>query len=132
MRITPTNITKLKENQIFVFGSNLSGIHGSGAAKTARKWGALYGLEEGLQGNTYAIPTKDEYAKGTLSIEHIKPYIDTFIQFTKENLDLIFLVTEIGCGLAGLTSNQVAPLFKDSIKLKNVYLPQKFYDILTI
>lgn len=108
-------ITYLEENEVFVFGSNESGIHGAGAAKLALKWGAVWGQAEGLQGKSYAIPTKDKTIQNTLSISEIKLYVDRFIEYTKTRNDLIFLVTEIGCGLAGLRPKEVAPLFKDAI-----------------
>lgn len=128
MRITPKNITSLKDNEIFVFGSNESGIHGAGAAKLAKLyWGAVYGQAEGLQGKTYAIPTKNKDISQTLNINQIEVYINNFINFAKSNPTLIFLVTEIGCGLAGLTPKQVAPLFKDSVDIENIYLPESFW-----
>ncbi len=126
MRITPNNITKLEPNQIFVFGSNESGIHGAGAAKQAREFGAVLGQGYGLQGSTYAIPTKGPYAQNTLSLDKIKIYVDRFIEFAIKRPNLTFLVTEIGCGLAGLKQQDVGPLFKDAINLENVYLPAKF------
>ena len=126
-RITPENIKKLSENEIFVFGSNLSGRHGKGAAKTALTWGAKWGQAKGLQGKTYGIPTKDASIKRTPSINEIKPFIDEFIEFAKNNDELIFLVTEIGCGLAGLNPKDVAPLFKDAINVSNIYLPNRFW-----
>jgi hypothetical protein len=110
-RTTLENIKSLAENQIFVFGSNLSGRHGKGAAKTALGWGAKWGQAKGLQGRTYGIPTKDASIRRTLTIEEIKPFVDEFIEFAKANQKLIFLVTEIGCGLAGLKPKEVAPLF---------------------
>ena len=110
-RTTPENIKSLAENEIFVFGSNLSGRHGKGAAKTALGWGAKWGQAKGLQGRTYGIPTKDASIRRTLTIEEIKPFVDEFIEFAKDNPNLIFLVTEIGCGLAGLKPKDVAPLF---------------------
>lgn len=129
MNITPELITSLEPNQIFVFGSNEAGRHGAGAAKTAVKWGAIYGLGEGLQGQTYALPTKDKNIE-TLELNNINDYVGNFFKFAKENPDLEFLVTEIGCGLAGLTPEQVAPMFKESSKLPNVYLPFRFWQIL--
>lgn len=126
MRITPNNITELKPNEIFVFGSNESGIHGAGAAKQARLFGAVLGQGYGLQGRTYAIPTKGPYAQETLSLDKIKTYVDKFINYAVKNPHLIFLVTEIGCGLAGLQQKDVGPLFKDAVNLENVYLPSKF------
>jgi len=125
-RITPENITKLKENEIFVFGSNTEGRHGKGAAKTSLKWGAIYGQGFGIQGQTYAIPTKNGNFK-VLPINEIKPYVDNFIDYAGENQDKIFLVTEIGTGLAGLKHENIAPLFKNAKFLINVYLPEKFW-----
>jgi len=117
-------IRSLKPNQIFVFGSNESGIHGAGAAKTARNWGARLGQGEGLQGQTYAIPTKDRTVMRTLSIDEIKPYVDRFLKFAQENPQYEFLVTEIGCGLAGLKPQYISPLFKKVPN--NVILPNSF------
>ena len=130
MNITEENITKLEENQIFVFGSNLSGRHGKGAAKTALGWGAKWGQAKGLQGRTYGIPTKDASIRRTLSITEIKPFVDEFIIFAKTNPNLIFFVTEIGCGLAGLKPKQIAPLFSECKELSNVYLPSRFWHVL--
>ncbi|MCC6323780.1 MAG: hypothetical protein B6D44_09090 [Ignavibacteriales bacterium UTCHB2] len=130
-RISTSNITELKENEIFVFGSNLSGIHGAGAAKTALQWGAEFGKYSGLQGRTYAIPTKGQFAKRSLNIEEINGYIREFIEFCKQNSELKFLVTEIGCGLAGLKPENIAPLFMEAIEVENIYLPESFYNILT-
>lgn len=130
MNITSENITKLNENQIFVFGSNLSGRHGKGAAKTALGWGAKWGQANGLQGRTYGIPTKDASIRRTLSVVEIKPFVDEFIEFAKCNPNLIFFVTEIGCGLAGLKPKQVAPLFAECKELANIYLPARFWHVL--
>jgi hypothetical protein len=127
MRITPENITKLEENEVFVFGSNQSGRHGAGAAKTALGWGAKWGQAEGLQGRTYGIPTKDASVWRTLSIEEIKPYVDRFIEFSKSRPDLTFMVTEIGCGLAGLKPKEVAPLFEKATEITNIFLPSRFW-----
>ena len=125
-RTTPENINSLAKNQIFVFGSNLSGRHGKGAAKTALGWGAKWGQAKGLQGSTYGIPTKDATITRTLTIEEIKPFVDEFIEFAKTNQNLIFLVTEIGCGLAGLKPKEVAPLFKEAVNVSNIHLPYRF------
>jgi hypothetical protein len=130
MKISPNYITELSPNQIFVFGSNESGIHGAGAAKMARKWGAVIGKGEGLQGQTYAIPTKDRTVMRTLDIEEIKPYVDRFIDFAIENTHFEFLVTEIGCGLAGLKPYHVAPLFKRTLAVQNILLPYSFVETL--
>lgn len=130
IRITPENITYLESYQIFVFGSNLSGIHGKGAAKTALKWGANWGQSEGLQGQTYAIPTKDKNIKRSLNVVEIKTFVEKFIQFAKNNPNLEFLVTEIGCGLAGHKPEDIAPLFRSTVSLENIYLPKTFLKIL--
>ena len=126
-RITPEKINVLNENEIFVFGSNLAGRHGKGAAKTALGWGAKWGQAKGLQGRTYGIPTKDASVRRTLSIIEIKPFVDEFIEFAKNNENLIFLVTEIGCGLAGLKPKDVAPLFKEVVNVPNIHLPSRFW-----
>lgn len=126
-RITPEQITKLAENEIFVFGSNLSGRHGKGAAKTALSWGAIWGQGTGLQGRTYGIPTKTADVRKTLPVEAIRPYVDRFIQDAKEHSDKIFLVTEIGCGLANYKPKDIAPLFKDAVDVQNIHLPARFW-----
>lgn len=127
MRVTPDEITKLGETEIFVFGSNQNGRHGKGAAKTALGWGAKWGQAEGLQGRTYGIPTKDASIRRTLRLDEISPYVDRFIEFAKESPDLIFLVTEIGCGLAGYKPKDIAPLFEKAVDVENIYLPAKFW-----
>jgi hypothetical protein len=107
-------IDELQPNQVFVFGSNLSGIHGAGAAKTAmQKFGAVWGLGTGYSGQTYAIPTKDEDVYKSLTIEEIKPYVRAFIAFACMQTQLEFLITRVGCGLAGYTDAEMAPLFTD-------------------
>lgn len=126
MRISPNNITTIRDGEVFVFGSNLSGRHGKGAAKTALGWGAKWGQAAGLQGKTYGIPTKDASIRRTLSIEEIKPFVDDFIDFAKSNQSLIFYVTEIGCGLAGYKPKDIAPLFKNALHVHNIYLPVRF------
>lgn len=98
-------------NKIFTFGSNLAGRHGAGAAKHARlKHGAIYGQGEGLQGSSYALPTKDEELH-TLPIEIVKENVDRFIKFAYDSPDLRFQVTRIGCGLAGYGDLDIGPLF---------------------
>lgn len=126
-RTTPDLISKLSEGEIFVFGSNQSGRHGKGAAKTALGWGAVWGQAEGLQGRTYGIPTKDASVRKTLALTEISAYVDRFIEFAKSRPDLKFLVTEIGCGLAGLKPKEVAPLFSGAASIENIYLPKKFW-----
>jgi hypothetical protein len=99
---------------IFVFGSNLAGRHGKGAALTAYKQhGAVYGQGYGLQGNSFAIPTKDEDLN-TLPLNKIRKYVESFIKFAKLNSDMKFSVTRIGCGLAGYEDHDIAPMFKNA------------------
>jgi hypothetical protein len=130
MRITPKHIKELKENEVFVFGSNRQSKHGKGAALTARnKFGAIYGQSQGLQGQSYAIVTKElrkDYQP--VSLQEVKEGVDTFIQFAKDNPHLTFYVVELGCNLAYFTVEQIAPLFKSATKLKNVYLPERFLE----
>lgn len=124
-RISPDLINNLKENEIFVFGSNLDGMHIGGAARVAyNKFGALWGQGVGLQGQSYGIPTMHG------GIEKIRPYVDEFIDFAKSHLELKFMVTRIGCGIAGFKDEEIAPLFKDAFEIENIYLPKSFYDIL--
>ena len=130
-RTTPQHVQVLTGNQIFVFGSNESGIHGAGAAKVAMDLGAEWGNPEGIQGNTYAIPSKDMEIRNTLSIDEIRVYVDRFIEYAKYKQQLVFLVTEICCGLAGLEPEDVAPLFKGAIEYDNIHLPSRFWDVLT-
>ena len=124
-RIAPNRITELKDNEIFVFGSNLQGSHGGGAAAiAAQKFGAIWGQGVGLQGQSYGIPTMHG------GVAEIKPYIDEFIEFAKQNPNLIFLVTRIGCGIAGFTEEEMAPLFADAVNVENVFLPDSFWEII--
>ena len=123
--LSPEHITELKENEIFVFGSNLEGRHGGGAARIAYdKFGAIWGQGIGLQGESYGIPTMHG------GIDVIKPYVDEFIDFAKDHIELKFLVTRIGCGIAGFKDEEIAPLFREAIKIENIYLPKSFYHIL--
>lgn len=130
-RVTPAIVSALDKNQIFVFGSNLAGRHGKGAAKQAMQWGAIYGHPHGLQGQTYAIPTKNYSITKALGIEEIRLYVNQFILFAKLNNNLIFLVTEIGCGLAGYSPNDIAPLFSEAVFVENIFLPEKFQKIIS-
>lgn len=126
MKYTPDNITSLEPDDVFVFGSNLAGHHAGGAAATAvKKFGAVMGQGVGLQGQSYAIPTMQG------GVETIKPYVDDFIKFAYECDQNTFYVTRIGCGIAGFTDEEIAPLFKDALKLYNVRLPKIWVDILT-
>lgn len=125
MKYTPENITELKEDEIFVFGSNLAGHHGGGAARIAhRKFGAEWGVGVGITGQCYAIPTMQG------GVETIKPYVDKFIELAREWDQTTFLVTRIGCGIAGFTDEQIAPLFAEAIELYNVRLPESFVKII--
>jgi hypothetical protein len=124
---TSEHINSLLPNEVFVFGSNLAGHHGGGAARTAlNKFGAIYGQGVGLQGQSYAIPTMQG---GT---ETIAPYVDEFITFAKEHPEKFFYVTRIGCGIAGFRDEEIAPLFSEALKLDNICLPESFVQILTI
>lgn len=126
MRISPNDITQIQHNEVFVFGSNESGRHGKGAAKTALTWGAIWGQAEGLQGKTYGIPTKDKTIRRVLTVLEIKYYVDRFIEFAKHHPELKFYVTEIGCGLSGYKPKDIAPLFRDALDIENIYLPARF------
>lgn len=118
---TPEFIEELQQNEIFVFGSNLDGFHGGGAARVAmRKFGAEWGQGIGLHGQSYAIPTMQG------GVETIKPYVDEFIAFARIHPELTFYVTRIGCGIAGFTDNEIAPLFREAIAVENIILPKSF------
>jgi len=108
-------------NRIFVFGSNLAGIHGGGAALTAKRlYGAVPGVGSGLRGNSYAIPTKDENID-TLPLTWIRQFVAIFLEEAGKRPELVFFVTRIGCGLAGYTDADIAPMFKGAPA--NVELP---------
>lgn len=125
MNYTPERITTLKPDEIFVFGSNLAGMHGGGAARIAHmRFGAKMGQGVGLQGQSYAIPTMQG------GVETIRPYVDEFIEFAKSHSQLTFLVTRIGCGIAGFRDEDIAPLFKQAVEVKNIILPKSFAGIL--
>lgn len=120
-RFTPEHIAVLEDGEIFVFGSNLAGAHGGGAARAARiHFGAVMGQGIGLQGQSYAIPTMQG------GPETIKPYVDDFILFAKQHPELTFLVTPIGCGIAGFHARDIAPLFASAIDVENIILPRQF------
>lgn len=121
-KYTPRKITELANNEIFVFGSNLDGLHYGGAAKVAMQWGAIMGQGVGLQGQTYAIPTMEG------SIDKIKFYVDEFIDFARINTQYTFLVTRIGCGIAGYKSEEIAQLFGKAVDLDNIILPEDFVE----
>ena len=124
-RITPRWIDSLKENEIFVFGSNLAGMHGGGAARIARlHFGAVMGQGIGLQGQSYAIPTMQG------GVETIRPYVEDFIAYAKHHQELHFLVTPIGCGIAGFEAEDIAPLFEKAKGMKNISLPESFWEVI--
>lgn len=124
-RNTPSFITTLKDGEVFVFGSNKEGMHGGGAARVAyQKFGAKWGEGVGMTGRCYAIPTMD----GSLDI--ICGYVDDFTEYARSHPELTFLVTRIGCGIAGWTDEQIAPLFREASKLDNVTLPESFWRII--
>ena len=118
---TPDRISELKENEIFVFGSNLAGHHGGGAARLAyNHFDAVWGQGMGLQGQSYAIPTMQG------GVETIKPYVDEFIRFAELHSEYKFLVTRIGCEIAGFRDEEIAPLFVQALKVENIILPKEF------
>ena len=124
-RVSSNQITHLEDDEIFVFGSNLEGMHGGGAALlAANKFGAKWGIGVGLTGRCYAIPTMHG------GVNDIRSYVDDFINYAKKHSSLKFLVTEIGCGIAGFKVEEIAPLFKDAMTVKNIYLPKRFWDVL--
>lgn len=124
-RFTPEFITELKPGEIFVFGSNLGGFHAGGAARVAnQKFGAEWGVGVGLTGQCYAIPTMHG------GVETIKPYTDEFVAFAAQHPELTFLVTRIGCGIAGFRDEEIAPLFADALDAPNVVLPESFVNII--
>lgn len=125
-RVTPEWIDDLQENQVFVFGSNLAGMHGGGAARVARlRFGAVMGNGVGMQGRSYAIPTMQGGTKT------IRPYVNDFIAYAKEHPELTFLVTPIGCGIAGFEPEDIAPLFEEASNVENIWLPKSFWEVLT-
>lgn len=123
-RVASDRIAELGEGEIFVFGSNIQGMHGGGAAWVAnQKFGAQWGVGEGLTGRTYALPTMEGEASMRRAVER-------FTTCAKEHPELTFLVTAVGCGIAGYTPQQVAPMFRAAAALENVYLPMVFWDVL--
>jgi hypothetical protein len=125
LKYTPENITSLERDDIFVFGSNLEGRHLGGAARVALdKFGARMGQGVGIQGQSYAIPTMQG------GVDTIRPYVDEFIDLAREWDQNTFYVTRIGCGIAGFTDEEIAPLFDEAYDLYNVRLPKSFADII--
>jgi hypothetical protein len=118
----------VSNDNIFVFGSNLSGRHGKGAAAYAREhYGAVSGKGVGLQGTSYAIPTKDHGLRA-LPLNQIRHYVRQFIEFANEHPEMTFKVTRVGCGLAGYSDKQIAPLFVRAPK--NCQLPEEWKPLL--
>ena len=123
-RITPSQVNILADGEIFVFGSNFQGRHMGGAARVAQeKYGAVWGIGEGLQGQSYAIPTME-------GLENLAPAVQRFTSFAKQHQELKFFVTAIGCGIAGYQAEEIAPMFLDAAYLPNVFLPLSFWKII--
>jgi hypothetical protein len=123
-KMTPENITSLNENEVFVFGSNYAGRHGKGAALTAlRKFGARNGQGMGLMGQSYGIATKDEHLR-VLPLHRIEVQVARFLRHAAQHPEKRYLVTQIGCGLAGYQPRDIAPFFRDAPP--NVVLPVSF------
>lgn len=125
-KYTPEHITTLKDREVFVFGSNREGRHGSGgASRTAiDNFGAIWGQGKGMQGQCYAIPTMNE------RLSTIRHYVAEFIRFAQAHQDKVFLVTRIGCGYAGYSDEDIAPLFKNALPVENIVLPRSFVEYL--
>ena len=122
---TPDRISSLKKHEVFVFGSNLAGMHAGGAARLAAdRFGAVWGQGVGLQGQSYAIPTMQG------GVETIRPYVDEFISFALDHPELTFYVTRIGCGIAGFAAKDIAPLFSKAMEVVNVILPEDFVKVI--
>lgn len=124
-RVAAEWIRKLNEGEVFVFGSNRSGSHGGGAAYIAfKQFGAVWGEGEGLFGQSYALPTME-------GPEAMAEAVGRFIDFARQHREKVFLVTAVGCGIAGYTPAEVAPLFADAVGLENVFLPASFWNYLS-
>jgi len=122
---TPDFVTELKDDEIFVFGSNIRGMHGGGAARIANmKFGAEWGVGEGITGKCYALPTMEG------GVDYVAGKVQNFIKCASEHPELKFYVTRIGCGIAGFTDEEIAPLFLTAIEMDNVILPESFVEIL--
>jgi len=131
LRTTPAHIIDLRPNECFVFGSNQRGIHGKGAARTAIKWGAIPGQGVGRAGSTYALPTC--LSPGMpLPLDFIQVHVDAFIAHAAHSPETTFLVTEVGCGLAGYKPSQIAPMFVNAMQYDNIHLPELFWHILAL
>lgn len=123
-RVIPSVIYTLAPDEIFVFGSNALGMHHGGAARVAyNEFGAEWGNGEGLQGQSYAIPTMEGEHRTMLAVKR-------FTEYAKEHPEQKFLVTPVGCGIAGCTPEEIAPMFKEAASLENIYLPISFWKVL--
>lgn len=121
LRITPAFVTALGPRDIFVFGSNLQGQHGGGAARMAfQKFGAQWGVGVGPTGQCYAIPTMHG------GVAAVKPYVDQFISYAASHPEMRFLLTRVGCGIAGFRDSEMAPLFNGVQTLSNVTIPREW------
>lgn len=124
-RITPDHISSLAPGEVFVFGSNLAGLHGGGASLTAHShFGAELGNGDGPRGNSYAIPTM------LGGVDAIRPYVDKFVSYARKHSDKTFLVIQIGCGVAGFYPDDIAPLFAKAVDVENIHLPLSFWNYL--
>lgn len=120
MKITPERVSRLEPHEVFVFGSNAEGHHGAGAARVAHdSFGAVWGEGRGHHGQTYAIDTMS-------GLERIADEARTFLEYAREHPELTFLLTPVGCGIAGYTPAQIAPLFRGAPD--NVAMPQSFLE----
>jgi len=129
---TPENITSLKPNEVFVFGSNAEGVHGKGAALLAKqKFGAIQGQSEGLQGQSYAVITKKNWrVQKSSTLTEIEDNLHDMIMFANENPNKKFLVTKLGSSLAGYNVQEIKNIFQrlyDVIGITdNVILPKEY------
>ena len=124
-KVAPRRITELAEGEVFVFGSNLEGFHGGGAAALAyERFGAIWGRGVGLQGRSYGIPTMQG------PVATIRPYVEEFVAFAREHPELRFLLTRVGCGIAGFSDEEMAPLFAGALDLPNVAFPEAWLALL--
>ncbi len=130
-KISADYITELRPDEVFVFGSNLSGLHAGGAAKMAhQKFGAQWGVGEGMTGQCYAFPTVYYELERSLTLDEISDCVQRFLEVVKTNPQKKFLLTKVGCAIAGFTPEQIAPLFERAIDIENIYIPQEFYDVI--
>lgn len=129
-RIAKPIIKSMPKRGIFVFGSNMNGAHNGGAALYAKqKFGAQQGVATGEQGRSFAIPTLDEEFE-RLPLDFIQAHVDFMIANAKVKPDNLYFVSAIGCGIAGFTVEEIAPMFKDAVGVKNIKLPEEFWEIL--